>query len=582
MTDEPIIPEPTGAEAAVADLRTLVGGMIGSPEAIAALDEGSLRSLSTVLLERLMFSRQAGITFHGARDMYEVLGYNRVLTYKEYRARYARGGIAKRVVDAYPVAIWRGGAEVYEDEDAETDTTFEAAWKALDERLGIWSRLQRAHVLASLSTYSVILIGAPGHLSDELPRGTPDKLLYLTPFSGGGGPGGDQLSRSMAMNADCSIMTFEVDPENPRFGLPNTYQLKRTDLSSPLLNRPVHWSRIVHVAEGLLGDEVYGTPALEAVWNLLDDLDKVTGGGAEAFWLRANAGLHLDVDKQMGMPSSTPGRAALPGMDPAAVQGLRDKADLLQHQLERVIVTKGVTATQLGSSVANFKDPADAIVTQIAGTKAIPKRILVGSEMGQLASGQDKDNWNTQVQDKRTSWAFPGLVKPLIDRLVQYGYLPKPKQFAVEWPIIEDLTQDEKVKLQKNMADVNKTQESVVYTESEIREVTGREPLTAEDELEGLSEMQKAEIAAKLALTNKEMGITVFTDDEIRKICYGFAALPDAEKVPIGAPEKISVTSAPGLGEAEPLAAQLAALEAAIEADDLDKIAELIGVTRAA
>lgn len=576
--------------AGVADMRALVGAMLGS-EQVASLDEPSLRALSTVLLERMLFARQAGLSFHGARDVYEVLGYNRILTYRDYRATYMRGGLAKRIVDAYPNAIWRAGAEVYEDEQPETETEFERAWELIEQKHGIWARLCRAHKLASLSTYSVLLIGAAGDLGDELPRGRPDTLLYLQPFSGGGGPGGgdQQDNRSRAMNADATIVAFDQDPRSERFGLPLTYQLKRTSLSSPLLERPVHWSRIIHVAPGLLGDEVYGTPVLEAVWNYLDDLMKVVGGGGEAFWLRANAGLHLDVDKAMGMPSNTPGKARVPGVGADERKALRERAEELQHQLQRVIVTKGVTATQLGSNVADFKNPADAIVTLIAGTVGIPKRILVGSEMGQLASGQDKDNWNTQVQDARTSWAFHGLVKPLVDRLVQYGYLPAPKEFHVEWPVIEDLTETEKAELAKAMAEVNKMQEAVVYTEDEIREKCWKhQPLTDEQAAQGLSEMQKAEIAAKLALTNKEMGLTVFSPAEIRRIAYQLAPLPEAEQVPVGAPEKISVTSPPrqpgdeptaALPAGEPLAATLAALEAAIEADDAEAVGRLIGLS---
>jgi hypothetical protein len=253
------------------------------------------------------------------------------------------------------------------------------------------------------------------------------------------------------MHADCTILEFETDKESPRFGMPKTYQMRRTTISAPLIDRPIHWTRVIHVAEGLLGDEVYGTPALEAVWNLLDDLDKVVGGGAEAFWLRANAGLHVDVDKALGMPSTVPGKVALPGVSADERTRLQEKAEELQHQLQRVMVTRGTTVTQLSSSVADFKGPSDAIVTQIAGTLGIPKRILVGSEMGQLASGQDKDNWNTQVQDKRTSWAFPGLVQPLLARLIEYGYIRPPKDIAtvnVEWPVIEDLTEDEKAGLE--------------------------------------------------------------------------------------------------------------------------------------
>jgi hypothetical protein len=590
----------------LADIRAMTAALLNDPT-VSKLPESQLRTLSTVLLERMLFARQAGITFHGHRDLYEILGYNRLLTYREFRARYLRGGIAKRIVDAYPTAVWRAGARVFEDEDPKTETPFEKSWKDFERRVGAWSRFERVHKLASLSTYAVLLIGAAGDLSTELPRGngTPDGIMYLQPFSGGGGPGGgdNQDNRSRAMVADATIMEFDRDPASPRFGLPLTYWLKRTSVSSPLLARPVHWTRVLHVAEGLLGDEIYGTPALEAVWNLIDDLDKVIGGGAEAFWLRANAGMHVDVDKEMGMPTRMPGVGGAPGVTRSERDALREQAENLQHQLQRVMVTRGVNVTQLSSPVANFKDPADAIITQIAGTKAIPKRILVGSEMGQLASGQDKDNWNTQVQDRRTSWAFPGLVKPFIDRLIEYNYLPMPKQFDVEWPVIEDLTEDEKVKLSLDMANVNKAQEAVVFTEDEIRAVRFRDnPLSAQDQADDMSETMRADIALKLTQANKAMGLTVFTDDEIRKITYKFEPLPDSEKVPIGAPEKISVTAPPKIGDEEgepaeqagqapgtgkvdettlgepPLAAAMRELEAAVYANDLTAIGRILGI----
>src|ERR1019366_8703222 len=102
----------------------------------------------------------------------------------------------------------------------------------------------------------------------------------------------------------------------------------------------------------------------------LDDLDKCTGGGAEAFWLRANAGLHLDIDKDMALPQAKD-----------TVAALKEQAEDYQNQQTRWLRTRGVTVSHLGSNVANFSGPADAILTQIAGTRKMPKRILTGSEM---------------------------------------------------------------------------------------------------------------------------------------------------------------------------------------------------------
>jgi hypothetical protein len=557
-----------------------------------ALQDPQMRMAAGILLERMNFLRQAGISFGGLRDLYQILGYARSLTFKMMYDRYARGGIAKRIVEAYPKATWRGDLDVYEDEDPQTDTPFEKDFKSLKLRLSLSSVLQRVDILAGLSTYSVLLIGAPGDLSSPLPRGkSSDDILYLTPFSGGGGPGSQGMgssARTQAWDADCSIQSFDTDIKSPRFAQPLTYQLKRVDIATPDFQRPVHWTRILHVAEGCLGDEVYGTPTLENVWNLLDDLDKVTGGGAEAFWLRANQGMHMDIAKDMTIPKPAPGSNQ---KDP--LEKMREDSEAYQHGLTRWLRTRGVTVTPLGSDVANFGPPADAVLTQIAGSKGIPKRLLLGSEMGQLASGQDADNWNTQVMDRRTSYAGPMILRKFVDRLIEFGYLTKPKYYDIEWPTVKDLTETEKAAGAKQWADVNASAKMTIFTSDNIREKWyGLQP--GED---SATETYKAEGAKAWAMVNKTMGTVVFTDDEIRKTWYGFAPLRPDEKVPINAPEKIAATKAPAQVSDEEdaptpdapavpvpmparvMAATIRALEEAITNNDLDAIDEILGIT---
>lgn len=447
----------------------LLNGADHGPELRTA--EQELRALS-IFAERIQWMRQAGIGFNGDRDYYQVLGYDRIITIKQYRDEYARGGIAKRIIECFPKATWRGGVELFEDEDPEATTEFEKAWLELNDRLNVWTTLLKADILAGLSTYSTILLGAPGELDTPLPKGK--KLLYLQPFFSGGGPGAVRNNQTAAMQADCSILEFDVDPKSPRFGEPLSYQIKRTDLVSPALARPVHWTRIVHIAEGCLDDNVYGAPTLENIWNLLCDLLKVTGGGAEAFWLRANAGLQIDIDKDMAL-STDPAQAA------AELERLKQQTEDYKHGITRLMRTRGVNINQLGSDVANFDNPAQAILTQIAGSKGIPMRILTGSERGELASTQDAANFNTQVQDRRTSYAGPMIVRRLVDRLIEFGYLPTPKQYDVSWPTIETMSDMEKAEGAKRWAETITADGKAVYTTSEIREHwQNLQPLTPE------------------------------------------------------------------------------------------------------
>jgi hypothetical protein len=506
---------------------------------------GELQTLSTaILLDRLRFATQAGITFEGARDTYALFGYPRTITSKMYRDQYERGGISKRIVEAYPKATWRGGLELYEDEDPDKETPFELAWKTLERKHKIWLRLQQADILAGLSTYSVLLIGATGGLETELPKvSSPDKLLYLAPFSGGGGPAPSGQQVSEANYIDATIDSYETSPSSPRFGYPKAYRLRRTDSSDPALQRPVHWSRIIHVAEGTLNDDVFGQPTLRNVWNLLMDLEKVTGGGSEAFFIRANAGMQINVDKDMQIPPT-----------PGELDKLRDDVEAYKHNITRILRTRGVEINQLGSDVANFSNPADAIMKQIAGSKGIPMRILTGSEMGQLASGQDADNWNTQVQDRRTGYAGPLIVQQLVDRLIEYGYLPTPAQYEVGWPTEEDMSDPEKASLAVSLASVNKAQGSIVFTDEEIRDKTfDMKPLTP-------AEKQKAA---------EEQGALAQAKNPIPDPVPGQSAAP-VKKGPFGRP----------VAAEEANDELLMVLEAAIEANATEVIDQILGLKR--
>jgi hypothetical protein len=452
---------------------------VSEPEKISSsLDgEASLRSAAiatnSIASQRLEFLRYIGLTFSGKRDTWNVLGYPRKILPEEYPEAYRRGGVAARVVNILPKATWRGEGELVEDENPDISTEFERVFDRLNQRLKIWPTFQRLDILAAQGRYAVLLIGAKGSsiLSEELKPGRPESLLYLTPFK----------------ETDASVQTWVTDIQSPRFGLPETYQLKQVDVTSPELQKPVHWSRIVHVpSEGFLDNEVYGPPALESVWNYLLDLDKVVGGGAEAFWLRANQGLHLDIAKDMDLPNTSD-----------AIAALKEQAEDYKHQLTRWLRTRGVEAKVLGSDVADFKNPADVLMTLIAGTRGIPKRILFGSEMGELASSQDRTNWQDQIADRRTSYASPVIVRATIDRLIQYRFLPEPKQYDVQWASVANFSEMERIDAAKKAASLN-DHGQIVITASEIRDkFLSMEPLDEADLPEEDEQVAKLEAALR-------------------------------------------------------------------------------------
>lgn len=431
---------------------------MASPTKLSEHPVAALRALVSDLTARASLAGVAGLTFGGKRDLYQALGYSRTITYKEYRDRYARGDISARIVDAYPKATWAGGAELVEDEDPDIDTAFEEDFSSLSERLQLWTVLQRADTLAGLGAFAVVVIGAKGKTEEELPRmSSPDDILYLAPY----GP------------EEVSVDTWVDDTQDPRYGLPSFYSIRRVTReqtqgrNQTTKSFRVHWTRAVHVADGMLDDRVNGTPRLEKIWNRLDDLDKVIGGGSEAFWQRVHRGTVFNVDKDVKV-------------EQAQIDKLKQEAEELLHGFRRTIAARGFEVQELGGDVSNFNQQVLAILSVISGATGIPQRILLGSERGELASTQDKENWNERVAARRGEYGTP-LVRSFADRMIDFGAVAEPTEYNVRWPEIAALTEVEQASVATAWAGLNTRAQGAVVLPEEIRDrILGLDKLTPE------------------------------------------------------------------------------------------------------
>ncbi len=412
---------------------------------------GFLRMLSdaaNAIASRARMANTGGRTFAGARDLYQTCGYQRELQPQDYRSRYRRNAVAGRIVDIKPQDTWRGGFVLVDNPDIDEDTPFEKEWAALSLRLKIPTILQRCDRLAGLGRYAIVLIGAPGEMDTPLERVNAKDIKYLRVYA----------------EDDAPIKEFDIDPKSPRFGEPIFYEVRRTNpqgrssSGSQLVGKKVHFSRVVHFADDVLDDLVYGQPRLERVWNLLDDLEKVTGGGAEAFWMRANQGMHVDIDASLN-PT------------PEELDAMKADVAAYRHRLERVIRTRGATIKTLGSDTADIKGPSNALMELISTGTGIPTRKLMGSEQGKLAADQDSVSYYRMIEARRVDTAEAQLLRPFVDRLIALGALRKPRndEFEARWSQIKTRDDDEKAALAGKWAGLNVNGREVV-TVDEIRE----------------------------------------------------------------------------------------------------------------
>lgn len=397
---------------------------------------GMLRTFSA-LLARTALSSRIGSLFDGARQMYEILGYKGNLEYRDLKARYRRGDIAHRIVKAFPEATWSQPPLLREDNEDQTETPFEAEWQALTTRLDVFGALERADVLANLGEYSTLLIGLAGQSSLNLPAtpvAGPEDLVYLTPYS----------------QEFAQIHSFVTDPASPQFGQPLAYTMNFGRSTSerstsggalmPMRTGIVHASRIIHVAEDILDDGIYGIPRLEPVYDKLDDLMKVVGGSAEMFWRDAKRRIALEVRDDYDFQEA----------DKVALQ---EEVDEYQHGLRDFLRLQGVNAKDLSGIVASPKEHFSVLIDLIAATVGIPKRLLIGNEAGELASSQDEDAWIQRIKRRQIQFAEGRILRPLVDRLIALRVLPETSQrYAVEWGNLAALSEPQRAAVAKDIA----------------------------------------------------------------------------------------------------------------------------------
>jgi hypothetical protein len=393
-----------------------------------------LKNLTNTLIRRANFFSKLGLTFGDKRDIYDALGYKKVLTYDDLAARYFRQDIAGTIIKAYPAATWSNPPEITEDEHSE-DTPFEADFKKVSRRIKLWHYLKRVDIVSRIGQYGVLFVGTRDGNSFDRPVGKkldPEDILYLSVFSMKNAP----------------IDSLVKNERDPRFGKPEYYNINfeaGTPISGGGLtevtkNRPqkVHHSRVIHVAEDVIEDDIFGRPQLEGVYNLLDDLQKVVGATGESFWLNAFSGFQAAVDKDMELNAE----------DQAA---LSDEIEEYIHNFRRWIRTKGIELNQFETQVADPRGGFGVIMDLISGTTRIPQRILMGSERGQLASSQDEANWNNRVKERQESHAEVNMVRPFVDKLISWGTL-KEVEYSVSWPDISRMSEDDKAEVELKRA----------------------------------------------------------------------------------------------------------------------------------
>ena len=378
------------------------------------------------LISRSMLANRLGTQFEGQRDLYKTFGYPQQPGYQDFRNLYDRQGMATRAVEKFADDTWNKPPVIIDgngrsDNLSENATPFLKEWVALNKRLSVIQILRQADIMLGFSRYSVVFMGAPG--TDFAQPAENDGLFYLMAFD----------------ETQATIGEYIEDTKSEKFAMPKNYSISfnSVDAGAPMPGgNSVHYSRVIHASENKLGSRLYGRPRLKNLINRLYDLEKVVGGGAEAAWLAVYKGILFSAREGAEIPSTGSPEASR----------LDEQMNALMHRIQRYAVVSDVDVHDLGVESVSISDIFGVVVSDASATLGIPQRIWLGSERGELASSQDKDEWNGVIRSRRTHHAEPELLFPFINWCVIHKVIPPPSsgEFSAEWEDVYPMSKAEK------------------------------------------------------------------------------------------------------------------------------------------
>lgn len=379
-------------------------------------------------------TRWLGQQYNGDRDVHKVLGYPDLddeTALERYRARYEYQDVANRIIDVFPEDTFKDPPKIVDE--GETDTGFERVANTFlhSEANAYCRRLDRAQ---RLGEYGVMVVGvADGQdLSkpvNESAVTSVDDITHFNIFT-------QENVESWELGKDTD--GEHSDPSSERYNKPVTYRIDFGDVDADNQDddfKEVHWSRVIHAAEGALETDLKGEPALKPIMYRLIDREKVVGASAEMFWSGADEKIIANVKEDFALKQYD---------DTGERENFKEDLHALLHDMQKYMVSTGMDYEVIGGQEVDPSGVVDTIDTAIATAIGMPKNKLRGNETGERATTEDRSNWFDIISTRQTNFAGPQIVRPLIDRLIGFGVLPEPSEgdYSVDWPSLFE--QDDK------------------------------------------------------------------------------------------------------------------------------------------
>ncbi len=405
-------------------------------------DVSSIRNFVTNQMSTLRYQIGSllGISQGGKRNIYDIYGYPKSLDgeagFADMYNYSRRQGIANRVTWGLAKRCWREGFEVYASSDKDAEQILIEEINELSKTPQLFKKLESSDILNRIGRMSALYILIP----DQNPR----EPLSVSSLS-------SNLSniRFIAYPYDgIQIVNQVQDRASSRFGLPEYYQLhrgqsQRNDKDTSLNEIKAHWSRVVLFNENGLESDIEGMGALEPIFNSILDIEKATGGAAEAYFRNARQKIAYELDKDF---------AASFLADADAQKAFNEKAEEFSNDWKDHISASGTTVKPVNTPHSSPLDTVKTALWNISGQTGLPIRVLTGEGAGQLAGSEDQLAYNQIIKDRQNvvckTW-----VSRVLDILALAGLIDLPKGYEVRFPPQESTTEKELIELNNKKAD---------------------------------------------------------------------------------------------------------------------------------
>ncbi|KFI27747.1 hypothetical protein CN97_00790 [Haematobacter massiliensis] len=404
-------------------------------------------------------------------NFYADFGYPETLTFAHYHTIYSRNGIARAGVAKTVSRVWQSNPFLLEaqPEDSHEETAIEEQIRRHFDAIRAWQMMAEVERRALVGGFAgLILRIADGRSFDQPVQrvGSIESLVEVIP----------------AWSGQLTVAAWNEDPMSPDYGKPLSYQFNESAISNNAKPRSVtiHPDRIIVWSDDAT---MFCDSMLQAGYNDLLTLEKVSGAGGEGFWKNAKNAPIITIEPEADLRSIATG-LGVNGPEEVADK-LNDVVEDFNRGFDSTFVVKGMSVDTLPVTLPDPGPFYNVALQSFAASINIPLKILVGNQTGERASTEDSAEWDETCMSRRANVTVPNIMA-IVRRLVQFGALPE-RDWFVDWTPLTESSPSEKLENATKMAAINSQAYAageLVFEVDEIRAAAGYEALAAPIETE--------------------------------------------------------------------------------------------------